>query len=64
MADPRESVIDLRLEGVRRILAVTGGKGGIGKSFVAASTALALADAGRITRRGVRSRMLMTPMSM
>lgn len=46
MTDPRESVIGLRLEGVGRIVAVTGGKGGIGKSFVSATMALALADRG------------------
>jgi ATP-binding protein involved in chromosome partitioning len=45
--DPRFSVIDRRLEGVGRIVAVTGGKGGIGKSLVASTLALALADAGR-----------------
>lgn len=46
MRDAREAAVDVRLEGVKRILAVTGGKGGIGKSFVAASLALASADAG------------------
>ncbi len=44
--DAREAAIDARLAGVETILAVTGGKGGIGKSFVAASLALAAADDG------------------
>lgn len=47
MRDAREAAVDVRLEGVERIVAVTGGKGGIGKSFVAASVALAAADAGQ-----------------
>ena len=47
MLDPRLAAVDARLEGVRRILAVTGGKGGIGKSFVASTLAAVLADAGR-----------------
>lgn len=50
--DPRPAVIDRRLEGVRRIVAVTGGKGGIGKSSVASVLALALA------RRGLRAGLL------
>lgn len=45
--DPRLAVIPRRLQGVRRILAVTGGKGGIGKSVVSSIAALALARAGR-----------------
>jgi len=45
--DPRAVVIDDRLAGVRRIIGVTGSKGGIGKSVVAATFALALADQGR-----------------
>ncbi len=47
MLDPRLAAVDARLEGVRRILAVTGGKGGIGKSLVASTLAAVLADAGR-----------------
>lgn len=47
--DPRRAVIDSRLAGVRRILAVTGGKGGIGKSLVASTLALALAREGAAT---------------
>jgi ATP-binding protein involved in chromosome partitioning len=45
--DPRLAVIDDRLRDVARIVAVTGGKGGIGKSMVATNLALALAAAGR-----------------
>ncbi|MCB9885933.1 MAG: P-loop NTPase [Planctomycetes bacterium] len=46
MIDPRLAVIDTRLAGVRRIVAVTGGKGGIGKSTIACLLALAAADRG------------------
>lgn len=49
MLDPRLAAVDARLEGVDRIVAVTGGKGGIGKSFVASALALASANAGRAT---------------
>ncbi len=45
--DPRVAVIPRRLAGVERILAVTGGKGGIGKSLVSTTLALALGSAGR-----------------
>jgi len=45
--DPRLSVIPARLAGAKRILAVTGGKGGIGKSVVASVLALSLAREGR-----------------
>lgn len=44
--DPRPSVIRERLRGVRRIIAVTGWKGGIGKSVTAAALALLLARKG------------------
>jgi len=44
--DPRIAVIDDRLAGVERIVAVAGSKGGIGKSVVAATVALSLADRG------------------
>lgn len=49
MIDPREHAITARLADVRRIVAVTGGKGGIGKSTVACLLALALCDRGRRT---------------
>jgi ATP-binding protein involved in chromosome partitioning len=45
--DPRLAVVERRLEGVERIVAVTGGKGGIGKTLVASTVALALARSGR-----------------
>jgi ATP-binding protein involved in chromosome partitioning len=44
--DPRPAVIERRLRGVRRIVALTGGKGGIGKSSVAVGLALGLAADG------------------
>ena len=44
--DPRLDIIGKRLAQVGRIIAVTGGKGGIGKSLVASTLALNLADAG------------------
>jgi len=42
--DPRLNVIDERLSGVKRIIAVSGGKGGVGKSSVSSMLALVLAD--------------------
>lgn len=47
MIDPRISVIDTRLERIGRIIAVAGGKGGVGKSACAAVTALELARGGK-----------------
>ena len=44
--DPRVDIIEKRLSGLQRILAVTGGKGGIGKSLVASGLALVLAESG------------------
>ena len=44
--DPRPFAIADRLAGVGRIVGVSGSKGGIGKSVVASTMALALADAG------------------
>lgn len=44
--DPRPSVISQRLAGVRRIIAVTGWKGGIGKSVTASTLSLLLAGRG------------------
>ena len=44
--DPRPSVIAERLKGVKRVLAVTGWKGGIGKSVTATTLALLLAKKG------------------
>jgi ATP-binding protein involved in chromosome partitioning len=44
--DPRLAVVDRRLSEIGRIVAVTGGKGGIGKSSVASGLALALVGRG------------------
>ncbi len=40
--DPRLNVIDERLSGVKRIVAISGGKGGVGKSSVSSMLALVL----------------------
>lgn len=49
MIDPRPSVIEERLKKVKRIIAVTGWKGGIGKSVTACTLALLLAEKGHKT---------------
>ncbi|MCX5813933.1 MAG: P-loop NTPase [Proteobacteria bacterium] len=46
MIDPRLHVIGKRLDGIKRIIAVSGGKGGIGKSTVASVLALCMAKNG------------------
>lgn len=46
MIDPRTSVITERLARIRRIIAVSSGKGGVGKSMVATALALSLAKEG------------------
>ncbi len=46
MADPRISIISERLKRIGRIVAVSSGKGGVGKSMVATTLALALAKKG------------------
>ncbi|HSJ70311.1 MAG TPA: P-loop NTPase [Acidimicrobiia bacterium] len=46
-SDPRRGVVEDRMSGIRRIVAVAGSKGGIGKSVVASLLALHLADSGR-----------------
>ncbi len=43
MLDPREAIIGKRLEKVKSIIAVSSGKGGVGKSLVASILALTLA---------------------
>jgi len=50
--DPRLSAVEHRLAPIRRILAVTGGKGGVGKSSVASVLALIL------QREGLRTALL------
>jgi ATP-binding protein involved in chromosome partitioning len=42
MSDPRENIIKRRLERVKHIIAVSSGKGGVGKSLVASTLALTL----------------------
>jgi len=44
--DPRLSIIDTRLAGIKRLIAVTGGKGGIGKSLISSVLALTLSLQG------------------
>ncbi|MDH5187296.1 MAG: Mrp/NBP35 family ATP-binding protein [candidate division WOR-3 bacterium] len=44
--DPRLAIIDNRLKNIKRLIAVSGGKGGIGKSSVAAISALILSNLG------------------
>ena len=46
MVDPRTSIVNERLNGVNRIIAVSGGKGGVGKSLFASTFALILANEG------------------
>jgi ATP-binding protein involved in chromosome partitioning len=46
MVDPRSSVINQRLSRIKRIVAVSSGKGGVGKSMVATALALSLAKEG------------------
>ncbi|MEM2105468.1 MAG: Mrp/NBP35 family ATP-binding protein [Candidatus Bathyarchaeia archaeon] len=46
MVDPRISIVDERLKSVHNIIAVSSGKGGVGKSLTASTLALALAKRG------------------
>ncbi len=47
MSDPRTEIISKRLEGVGKIIAVSSGKGGVGKSMVASCLALNLKEMGQ-----------------
>lgn len=44
--DPRIKAIEARLENVKRIIPVVSGKGGVGKSLISTTLALALAEKG------------------
>jgi len=46
LTDPRVSIIAERMKDVDRVIAVSSGKGGVGKSLVASTLALALAKKG------------------
>jgi ATP-binding protein involved in chromosome partitioning len=46
MVDPRTSVIEERMKDVKKIIAISSGKGGVGKSLVASTLALTLATKG------------------
>ncbi len=46
MTDPRTSIIQERLKSIRKIIAVSSGKGGVGKSLIATTLALQLANSG------------------
>ena len=46
MIDPRSSVITKRFATINRVIAVSSGKGGVGKSMIATTIALKLAKKG------------------
>jgi ATP-binding protein involved in chromosome partitioning len=46
VTDPRTSIIHERLQNIQRIIAVSSGKGGVGKSLIATTLALELAGKG------------------
>jgi len=46
MVDPRVSIIDERMRDIRKVIAVSSGKGGVGKSLIASTLALTLAKKG------------------
>ena len=46
MVDPRTSIIEERLKRVNRIIVVSSGKGGVGKSLIATTLALTMAKKG------------------
>lgn len=44
--DPRLNIIEERLKGIKRLIAISGSKGGIGKSSIASALALILSKSG------------------
>lgn len=46
MVDPRTSIIDERMKNIGKIVVVSSGKGGVGKSLIASTLALSLAKKG------------------
>jgi ATP-binding protein involved in chromosome partitioning len=46
MVDPRLSIIDERMRSIGKVIAVSSGKGGVGKSLIASTLALTLAKKG------------------
>jgi ATP-binding protein involved in chromosome partitioning len=46
MPDPRIGLVDKRMKGINNIVAVSSGKGGVGKSLIASTIALTLAREG------------------
>jgi ATP-binding protein involved in chromosome partitioning len=46
VTDPRTGIIHERMKGIKKIIAISSGKGGVGKSIVASTLALALARKG------------------
>jgi len=44
--DPRLNIIEERLKGIKRLIAISGGKGGIGKSSISSTLALILSKSG------------------
>jgi len=44
--DPRLEIIGKRLKNIKRLIAISGGKGGIGKSLIASTLALTLSELG------------------
>jgi ATP-binding protein involved in chromosome partitioning len=46
LVDPRTSIIEQRLKSIKRIVAVSSGKGGVGKSMTATTLALSLSKKG------------------
>lgn len=47
LIDPRLAIIDERLKGINRVIAVASGKGGVGKSIISGALALSLSRRGK-----------------